>query len=302
MTRELPPEYSSAVPAAPDASSLNRVRAAARSNFARRTSHSPSFRRLLAPAAVAIVALSALAWTLVPRVDDSAFARQQAVAALLPRDGVLHTRSTLELGRTGIEEQTIEYEEWIDYDSESARSVGSEPGSSRIGELTIRSGHLVRSMGRDAGPNGHYRIVQYEMPDEMTSPGGGYVELLRDALDSGSAKVVDRVTDGDEAYWIVETVIELSDKATGESTERVRATLRVGDYRLKNLSIRRSGRHPVDGEWKENVVLRFSAWEIVSRDSLPHDFFSPAQVDRAAPKDAIIEVPLEGSNGTDSSR
>ncbi|HET6352550.1 MAG TPA: hypothetical protein VFG89_10550 [Coriobacteriia bacterium] len=307
MNSELPREFVSAAPGAPDEEMLSSVSAQARARVGggvRRTREGvrPAWRvagGLLATAAVVAV----VAFAMTPRVDDSAFARKDALAALMPKTGVLHTQSMLKWGQTGVDEQTVYAESWIDVEANQERSTERDGQSGDTG-MSIRQGRLVRGLGRDGGLDqktgkvipGKWRVVQYEMPADAL-PGGGYTQVLVDGLETGRAKVTDRVTIDGEPYWVVGMTLGTPDDSLDDVitdySEEVSATLREGDYYMRDLTIRRKGVHKHDGPFSEKVYLEYTKWETVTRESLPADFFDLSQVDAAAPKDAIIEVPLK---------
>jgi hypothetical protein len=301
--------HRSAAPAEADGAALGRVHDSARLIAGSRRPSRQWGRvvKTIAPLAAAAAVIGVAFAVMSPRVDDSAFARQQAVAALLPHAEVLHTKAYLEWGSNVVGTQRSYSEDWIDADRSLSRHEERVTGSDSVPGLSIRRGKIERGLGRDGGLDaktgkvipGSYRIVQYEAPVELTSPGGGYVEVLRRGLEDNKARVTDKVSFDGEEYWVVEMRMTSADKAVGESTEHVRATMRTSDYRLKTLTIRREGTHPVDGKWDETVNLEIVAWETVPRDSLPADFFDFECVDRAAPEGTIVEVPLDRTESSE---
>lgn len=307
MSDRFEAEHRNAAPAVPDAAALNRV-----SGYARRRVQPAAGRgrwpmvvRIAAGVAVAALAVGVFAATLSPRVDDSAFARQAAVRALLPRGEILYTKGTWI--SHGVNSQypkpndsRMSWESWIDVERQLSRSeMRAEDGS--IAELGVQSGKLVRMLGRDGKldektgqsvPLG-YRVVQYEAPVPMDSPGGPLVDALRDGLASGEARVTDKQTiDGDE-YWVVYM------KKNPEGSDypvTLRATMRVGDYALKDVEMVTEGGDGKGATWSDTLRIEFSEWKTVSRDSLAKDFFAIDSADKAAPADAVIDVPLGQSS------
>jgi hypothetical protein len=236
-------------------------------------------------AAIAVVVGTAV-WVMTPHVDDSAFARQQAVAALLPKDRPLHTKARVTVAATGTNGDSI-MEDWTDAGRKAARTEWRSAEDGTLSELDVRVGDTVRALAHDRD-TGKWTTWQYDAPVEFTSPGGDSVDQLREGLETGEATVVDRITVGGEEYWVVErTNVHKRDKDTGSLTETTRATMAVDDYALRELVLDRRGVHPVDGPFREKVTLRFSVWETVPRESLPEGFLTLQAVDEAAPAGTV---------------
>ncbi|MDO8964428.1 MAG: hypothetical protein Q7W30_08070 [Coriobacteriia bacterium] len=288
--------HRAAAPAAPDASSLERVRLRAMAPVRRGR---PFIRAAIALAAAAAVVVAGL-WAFAPRNQDAAFATDQAIGALLPRGGVLHTKATvIENSETdeygALKERRQTWEDWIDVDRRVTRMEARELPTGRLGELSVRVGNFRRLMavqyGLDLKKNeyvclGVEQII--EMPDTtpITSPGGGLVDLLRTTLASGEARQVGReVIDGQE-YWVV----ELSRQLDGEEFPTVlRATMRVGDYRLKSFE-QRSEQRNGNGHGSGSMVLEYTVWEVLERSAIPADFFSLDAPIKAAKPGTKIET------------
>jgi len=293
----------SAAPAVPDSESLDRVRVAAaikaRATAPRTVSRTSL--RIAAGVAVAALVLGAFAYVMQPRVDDSAFARQQAIDALLPTTGVLHVKSTFtdrsQNASWGVLPERVQtWESWTDITHKVSRDEVHEADGS-LGELTIRSGDVTRMLGRDGGldPKTHayvpmrYRMVKFDQPSDLPwSPFGGIAEGLRSQLENGKAKVVARIREGNDEYWVVECVT--GSDSTGDKLT-IRATMRVGDYALKQISGHGEGNDPGVGHTVDEQSWDITTWETVARTSLPNGFFDLNQPDKAAPKGTIFDTP-----------
>lgn len=279
--------FVSSAPKAPDARSLEAVRATAKARARReRVGKVPPVRVAGLVALAAVIVAGAL--VLAPQMrGGSAFAHTRAISALMPEDGVLHVTWTLVTSPVGVPEETVTGENWIDAAAGQERS-SLDRGDGGIAGLTVRQGSELRSLGRDPG-TGAYLINQYDLPLDDYTPFGGYIRLLVDGLKSGDTTVIDKVEVDGESCWVVERELAPSteeDRAAGGTDERVKAVLREGDYRLKELSLYR----PHDGEWTREVYASFSVWETVGRGTLPKNFFDFAEVDKAAPKDTPVTV------------
>lgn len=295
-----------AAPPAPEADALGRVHDEARRIVQSRAlvrSRGSKAWRLAATVTATVAVVGVAAWGLSPRVDDSAFARQQAVAALMPQDGVLHTKSTFTLdssygSKDRMPTRVSVSEEWIDMNRSVSRGEVRSPETGALEELTVAANGVVRSLGRDGGYDektrefvpGSWRLAQYDNPGDIT-PTGGLLDWLREGIETGDAQVVDRITLRGEEFWVVERVVEDDDPKTGSSRQVYRGTMAVDDYVLRELSIERESDHPVDGKGWETITVLFSVWETVERGSLSADFFDPNQVDKAAPSKTIVDAP-----------
>lgn len=278
MSSRIHNDFVSSAPPAPDAESLAAVRAMAKER-ARRGQKAAGFRSLLTagPFVLAIAVMAAVALGVTLHGEDAAFANSRAVAALMPQGGVLHAVWELTTTSADVPEQKIVGEDWVDAEVQRARSSMRSDGEDLNGIiLTISQGDHVRGLDRDVA-NDEYSIVEYELPFDSNARFSGYVELLVEGLESGDSRVVDQTTIDGESYWVVEA-------ETAE--ERVSALLRVEDYQLKDLALYR----PDNGKWVQEVHFSFSVWETVSRESLPSDFFEPAEIDKAMPAGTSVRV------------
>jgi len=282
-------EHRAAGPETVSSDALGRVRDEARRKArSGGSAHAARLRRgyrIAGVAAAAALVVGVVAYSMTPHVDDSAFARQQAIASLLPKGEVLHSRATLTgTGRTdeygeGPSSATI-IEDWVDVERGVSRSESKDVGDGKLGELTIRNGDVTRTWAANFAIDlkkmvsvrlKTEQLIQRPSMGELTSPAGALVEQLRTALGSGEAKVVDRVKDGADEYWVVRWTVPPYEK-NDEPTE-IKATLRTSDYALRGLEISDRGKNG-NGNWEGTSVWEYDTWEAVSRSSLPSDTFS----------------------------
>lgn len=246
-------------------------------------------------AAAAIVAV--VAYALTPRFDDSAFAREQAVAALDPSEGVFHSRAvstgsgwTEEFGDDQGRRQI--WEEWVDFGAERSRFEVRE-ADGKIAELSIQSGDLIRRFAAsyevDAETGETTRLPQHYLIEE---PGGevqsavaGMIAGLREAIGNGDADVVDIIDDGEASCWVIEWKVPGED---GGDPTYVHATLRTTDYALKSLIIETSGKNG-NGRWTGKGEWTWDEWEYVESGSLPEDFFDLDQANKLARPGTKVE-------------
>jgi len=295
--------HRSAVPAVADDAALDRVHAGARRRVRSRGRTSLVARpRLRVAGAVVAFALvvGAVAYALSPRVDDSAFARQQAVAALLPTGGIHHARATYtssgrndEFGADPVRRQV--WEDWIDVERQETRGQVIELSDGKVAELSVRTGGRSRvysaSFKLDTEKHAYVRLRAEQLmegpaTDEITSPAGPVIDQMRAAIESGQAKVVDRITENGEDLWVVEWEVPADEG--GEPTT-VKATLRTDDYAPRHLEITARGKNG-NGHWTGTDSWDWDVWETVDRSSLPADFFSLEAASELARPDTKIEV------------
>lgn len=280
--------HKAAAPAVPEPEALQRVHDAARRIARSRAGARPRWQtwRMAVSVAAAAAIIGAVVWVTTPHFDDSAFAQQAAAAALLPTDGVLHTKGSFTVKGTNTN-WDFALEDWTDAGQKSSRTENRSPEDGALEELSVRVGGTVRALAHDKQSN-KWTKWGYDAPEELGAPGGDYVDLLRKGLESGEAQVVDRIAEENQHYWVVEREISQKDQAgAGTLTEQVRAIMAVDDYALRELVVRRSGDHPVDGKWTETVTLKFSVWEVIPRSSLPEGFLTLKAVDEAAPAGTV---------------
>jgi len=280
-------EHRAAGPETVSDDALGRVRDEARRKARSGSAHAVRVRRgyrIAGVAAAAALVVGVVAYSMTPHVDDSAFARQQAIASLLPKGEVLHSRATyIETGRTDqfganpVREQV--WEDWTDVERKASRIEVVETPDGKLSELTVRNDKVARtwaqSFGLDLKRKVYVRykgevVIEGPALGEVTSPAGALVEELRTALGSGEAKVVDRIKQDGADHWIVEWTIP--SELGGEPTV-IRATLRTTDYALRRLEINDRGKNG-NGNWEGKSVWVWDTWEAVSRSSLPSDTFS----------------------------
>lgn len=281
-------EHRAAGPEVMSDDALGRVRDEARRKARTGSAHTVRIRRgyrIAGVAAAAALVVGVVAYSMTPHVDDSAFARQQAIASLLPKGEVLHSRATITgTGRTDEYGESIGtpyiVEDWVDIERGASRTQSTDVGDGKLGELTIRNGDVTRTWAANFGMDlkkmvsvrlKTEQLIEAPAVGELTSPAGALVEQLRTALGSGEAKVVDRVKDGTDEYWVVSWTVPPYEK-DGEPTE-IEATLRTTDYALRRLQISDRGKNG-NGNWEGTSVWVWDTWEAVSRSSLPSDTFS----------------------------
>ena len=290
-------EHRAAGPETLSADALGRVRDEARRKARSGSAHTVRLRRgyrIAGVAAAAALVVGVVAYSMTPHVDDSAFARQQAIASLLPQGEVLHSRATFtetgrndQFGENPVREQI--WEDWTDVERKASRISVTETADGKLTQFSVRNGDLNRTWARDfeldSKKNAFVRgegeqILEGPAVGEVMSPAGALVEELRTALESGEAKVVDRITQEGVDHWIVEWT--LPSELGGEPTV-VKATLRTNDYALRRLEISDRGKNG-DGNWEAKSVWVWDTWEAVSRSSLPSDTFSlDAPIKQAKP-------------------
>ena len=303
--------HRSAAPVPAERDALQRVATDARqratSRGARGRSRSAGARRryrFVGTAVAAVLVVGAVAFSLTPRFDDSAFARERAVAALLPKNGVLHARATYtSTGRTDEFGETAKRrmigEDWIDADRQTTRGEAREISGGRIMEMSVRTEgktHIYAvNVSYDVKKRAYValkteQLLEGPATDEITSPAGGMVDELREAITSKRAKVVDRVEQDGAECWMVEWEVPGTDG--GEPT-LVKATMAASDYALKYLEINTAGKNG-NGNWTGRDAWEWDTWEVVSRDSLPTDFFSldaPLKLAKPGTKIEVLTVP-----------
>lgn len=286
------------MPPVPSEAALERVRSEANARDGRRRLRLPSRRWQVGIALAATAGTLALAWgVLAPHGGHEAFARDKAIAALVPKGSVLHTKSVA-TGRDVFEDGTIVAtptvsETWTDVERKVERSESHDAQTGELVEFGIRRGNWQKLLGRDAGLDEktykvvplQHRLVEYEVPKEVRSF-TWMTDQFMDALRTGIAKVVERYDEGGVSYWVVEA----RDFPGDESHTVARATMRVSDYGLKEFSINwedDSG----SGHSTSAHKIEYSVWETIPRDELPADFFDYNLPNRLAPEGTVIDPP-----------
>lgn len=290
-------EHRAAGPETASDEALGRVRDEARRKARAGSAHAIRLRRgyrIAGVAAAAALIVGVVAYTMTPRVDDSAFARQQAIASLLPQGDVLHSRATFtetgrndQYGENPVREQT--WEDWTDVERKASRISVTETADGKLTQFTVRNDNLVRTWAQDFELDLKRRafvrhegeqILEGPATGEVMSPAGALVERLRTALGTGEAQVVDRLEQDGVDHWVVEWTFP--SQLGGEPTV-IRAMLRTSDYALRRLEINDRGKNG-DGNWEAKSVWVWDMLEAVERSSLPSDTFSlEAPVKHAKP-------------------
>jgi hypothetical protein len=239
-------------------------------------------------------ALVAAAIVLVPRQTDGAFGRDQAAAALLPKGVLLHTKTTMvdegateQLGPNPTQRLTAE--EWVDVERTVSRTEVREPDGKLV-EMTVRAGDRSRTYAVEGllGKNGRL-VPEREVVVESSARGipitSPLVDQLRLWLASGEARVAERKTIDGEEYWVVER----DQPSEGVREKDVfRATLRVSDYRLKQIEQTFHGKNGNGRVWGR-VTVDFTTWETMPRGGVASDFFSLDAPLKTAPAGTRIE-------------
>jgi hypothetical protein len=286
------------MPPVPSAAALLRVRERAAEAGGRRGRWLGSRGWQAGIALAGAACAMALGWgALAPHGGAQAFARDKAIAALVPKGCVLHTKSVA-TGRDVFEDGTIVAtptvtETWTDVERRVERSESHDAQTGEPTDFGIRKGNWQKLLGRDAGLDEktykviplQHRLVEYEVPQEVRSF-TWMTDQFMDALRTGIAKVVKRYEEDGVDYWVVEA----RDFPGDDAKTVARATMRVSDYGLKEFSIYwedESG----SGHSTASHRIEYSVWETVPRDKLPADFFDYDLPNKRAPKGTIIDPP-----------
>lgn len=298
MSDHFTQNHVSAAPPVPDAGSLERVREAAR--LATRPAVHVVFRRhslrIAAAVTVAVLVLGAFVLAFLPRVDDSAFARQQAAdALLLPADGsILHiemtyasAEQTVERGRNLSADVNQRWSNWLDPKRERTRGETHNIASGALTALDVRSGDWAISYV-GSGTGGSPQLTKTSQKGQpLFTPMGVMLDDLRNMIGSGAAKVTGTTTVGGDPCWVV--TFDLQGPAESQDVSHWTVTLLKSNYRVKTSDTVETYQN-ANGHFKTVTHMEFTKWETVTADSLPKDFFSLGAPVKAAPKGTKIDV------------
>lgn len=264
----------SSAPASPDERVLERVARRARKEPARE-GWGLQRHHVWIPAGVAaaLIVVAVVFGVGVRDRSNTAFARDDAVAALLPHGRVFHLvmeHESVDLsGKQPPMDITVEA--WLDADEKRACEIVRD-ADGRLGSAWILS------EGRTVNYDGVEKAVRkqiYEGPAMSTAL--IWWEEFRTAIDVGEAKVVGQETVGGDRYWRLHWRGGDAD-FSWDST----ALLREGDYRPLSLDTKLVAKNPpgsgMDSREEHHVKVRVTAWEDLPRERFDKDFFTPERV------------------------
>lgn len=270
-----------------DQAALDRVRLRASSARSEAAAPRASRHRLRMAGAVATAALvlAAGVWSLAPRQEATAFAREQAADALILESGgrVLHTVAhytstgwTEQFGRDARYDLDQRWSSWVDPAGRRIRDESINTADGSLDGLTVRVGDRIMLFQNNVryGTGAQQQLVEWQRTtDPFGSMMGLMIDQLRAVIADGSAKPSGSTTIDGEAYWIIEYEPAKGDTLT--------VTMRKSDYRLKTWVRESSGKNG-NGEWTSTERLEFETIEQLEPGSLPDDFFSLDSVTAAA--------------------
>jgi len=243
--------------------------------------------------------LGAFAYVAIPRVDDSAFARQQAAdAVLLPRDGsILHveilfteTGETEQFGHDPRLDLNQRWAFWLDPKGERSREEMTNVEDGSLDQLSVRSGDRIRTFANNVryGTGDSPQLMEWNQPGEpVRSPMGPVLDYVSAEIASGAAKVVGSKTIDGEEYWVVE--MTMTGDAQLEEKSVATVTLRKSDYRIKSFD-RVDTMKNGNGRCKTVTHFEFAGWQTIAPGALPEGIFSLEAPVKAAPKGTKIEI------------
>lgn len=222
-------------------------------------------------AAVAVIALAlGLATTLAP--SGAAFARDRALAALVPPDGqVLVFSVEVSSSDPGVRPTTETT--WIDASAGSWRTETRDSGGKIVGAKVANGGKALWTEGASN--------VLVEATVAPTAEAGLPVWLvtLRDLIAVPDERVkISNVSIDGESYWRLKNDKSYEDLAPFE------AFIATADYRPKRITI---GGQGTDGD--QDAAWTVTEWKSVPSDSLDPEFFSFDQVRRLKPEGTPIQ-------------
>ena len=222
----------------------------------------------------AAVALTALALGLVTTFapGGAAFARDRALAALVPPDGQVLVFS-VDVTSSNPSDRPISERTWIDASTGSRRTETRDSGGKIVGASVTNGGRMLWT---EEAAN-----VLVEETVAPTPEAGLPVWLaaLRDLIAVPDARVkTSKVTIDGETYW------RLSNDKSYDDLAPFEAVIAAADYRPKRITI--GGQGP-DGN--QDATWTVTEWKSAPSDSLGPEFFSFDQVKRLKPEGTPIQ-------------
>jgi hypothetical protein len=222
-------------------------------------------------AAVAVIALAlGLATTFAP--SGAAFARDRALAALVPPDGQVLVFS-VEVSSSDPGVRLTTETTWIDASAGSWRTETRDSGGKIVGAKVANGGKVLWT---EEAAN-----VLVEETVAPTPEAGLPVWLvtLRDLIAVPDQRVkISKVSIDGETYWRLKNDKSYEDLAPFE------AVIATADYRPKRITI---GRQGTFGD--QDATWTVTDWKSVPSDSLDPEFFSFDQVRRLKPEGTPIQ-------------
>lgn len=250
-------------PPVPAETEVERMVADARRLTAPRSGSAKRYWQLSAAAAVVAVGLG-IAASLNP--GAAAFARDRALAALIPPSGeVLVFSVEVSSGDAGTAPQTETT--WIDAGASSWRREQRDAGGS-ITSMKVANGS--KALWTESAASVLIEETVDSLPESGLPP---YLLALRDLIATPDRRVeVSRVTIDGKEHWRLK-----NDKAY-EDLVPFEAIIAVDDYRPRRVTIGGQG-----DKGDQEATWTITEWKIVPADSLERDFFSFDQVVRLKP-------------------
>lgn len=251
-------------PPVPADSEVERMATNARRLTAPRSRSAKRYWQISAAAAVVAVALGVAA-SLNP--GAAAFARDRALAALIPPSGeVLVFSVEISSSDAGTAPQTETT--WINAGSSSWRREQRDAGGS-ISSMKVANG--TKALWTESAANALIEETVDSSPESGLPP---YLLALRDLIATPDKRVeVSRVTVDGEEYW------KLKNDKTYEDLVPFEAIIAVDDYRPKRVTIGGQGE-----KGDQEATWSITEWKTIPSGSLEPDFFSFDQVTRLKPE------------------
>ena len=251
-------------PPLPADSEVEHMAANAMRMAAPRSRSTKRYWQIAAVAAVVAVTLGVAA-SLNP--SGAAFARDRALAALIPPSGqVLMFSVEISTSDVGAAPQTETT--WIDAGTNSWRREQRNADGS-IKSMKVANG--TKALWTDSAASVLVEETVDSSPESGLPP---YLVALRDLIATPDKRVeVSRVTVDGEEYW------KLKNAKTYEDLVPFEAIIAVDDYRPKRVTIGGQGE-----KGDQEATWTITEWKTVPSDSLERDFFSFDQVTRLKPE------------------
>jgi hypothetical protein len=256
-------------PPMPADSEVEHMAASARRMAAPRSGSTKRYWQMAAAAAAVAVTLGVAA-SLNP--SEAAFARDRALAALIPPSGQVLVFK-VELSSRDVAAVPQTETTWIDAGASSWRREQRDAGGS-ITSMKVANG--AKALWTESAAS----VLIEETVDSSPESGlPSYLVALHDLIATPDKRVdVSRVTIDDEEYWKLK-----NDKAY-EDLVPFEAIIAVDDYRPKRVTIGGQGE-----KGDQEAIWTITEWKTVPSGSLQGDFFSFDQVTRLKPEGTPIQ-------------